>query len=82
MVRRVDTLPLPLHEKGGLRFDAARAAVLEGMGGVVRGYGTAQAVHASLPGGGFDFVAKTGTLDSPGLRQTSSFLFAGSGSPR
>jgi len=50
--------------------------VLDGMSGVVRGYGTAHTLSAALPGHGFRFIGKTGTLDSQGLRQVSAFMFA------
>jgi cell division protein FtsW (lipid II flippase) len=76
LIRRVGSVPLAPTEKQGVSFGPARAAVLEGMSGVVRGYGTAHTLAASLPGRGFRFVGKTGTLDSQGLRQVSGFMFA------
>jgi hypothetical protein len=76
LVRRVGAVDLPPTEKEGVRFGPGRAAVLEGMSGVVRGYGTAHTLATVLPGRGYRFIGKTGTLDSQGLRQVSAFMFA------
>jgi hypothetical protein len=78
LVRRVGSVELEPTEKPGVRFGPGRAAVLEGMSGVVRGYGTAHTLAAVLPGRGYRFIGKTGTLDSQGLRQVSAFMFAAS----
>jgi hypothetical protein len=76
LVRRVGTVDMPPMEKQGVRFGPARSAVLDGMSGVVRGFGTAHTLAASLPTRGYKFIGKTGTLDSQGLRQVSAFMFA------
>jgi hypothetical protein len=76
LVRRVGTVDIAPMEKEGVRFGPGRSAVLDGMSGVVRGYGTAHTLAASLPGRGYRFIGKTGTLDSQGLRQVSAFMFA------
>jgi len=76
LVRRVGGADLAPIEKEGVRFGPGRSAVLDGMSGVVRGYGTAHTLSAALPGHGFRFIGKTGTLDSQGLRQVSAFMFA------
>jgi hypothetical protein len=78
LVRRVGGAELPPTEKEGVRFGPGRTAVLEGMTGVVRGYGTAHTLAAALPARGYRFIGKTGTLDSQGLRQVSAFMFAAS----
>jgi hypothetical protein len=78
LIRRVGNVDLAPTEKAGVRFGPARSAVLEGMSGVVRGYGTAHTLAASLPGAGYRFIGKTGTLDSHGLREVSAFMFAAS----
>ena len=78
LVRRVGSAELTPTEKPGVRFGPGRNAVLEGMSGVVRGFGTAHALAAVLPGREYRFIGKTGTLDSQGLRQVSAFMFAAS----
>ena len=78
LVRRVGSTELAPTEKPEVHFGPGRNAVLEGMSGVVRGYGTAHTLAAVLPGRGYRFIGKTGTLDSQGLRQVSAFMFAAS----
>lgn len=78
LIQRVgDTVLAPI-EKPGVRFGRARADVLSGMRGVVRGYGTAARTTGALfntPG--FDFFGKTGTLESQRFEPLSLFLFGG-----
>ncbi|HEV8218122.1 MAG TPA: hypothetical protein VGP95_19855, partial [Gemmatimonadaceae bacterium] len=76
LIRRVGSTDLAPTEKEGVHFGPGRLAVIEGMSGVVRGYGTAHTLAAALPGRGYRFIGKTGTLDSQGLRQVSAFMFA------
>jgi hypothetical protein len=78
LVRRVGSSELAPTEKTGVQFGPARSAVIEGMSGVVRGYGTAHTLASVLPNHGYRFIGKTGTLDSQGLRQVSAFMFAAS----
>ena len=76
LLRRVGSVELATTEKEGVHFGPGRLAVIEGMSGVVRGYGTAHTLATALPGRGYRFIGKTGTLDSQGLRQVSAFMFA------
>jgi hypothetical protein len=78
LVRRVGGAELAPTEKPGVQFGPGRSAVIDGMSGVVRGYGTAHTLASVLPGRGYRFIGKTGTLDSQGLRQVSAFMFAAS----
>ena len=78
LVHRVGDSVLAPIEKPGVRFGPGRGAVLDGMRGVVRGYGTAARVIGPMfASPGFEFFGKTGTLESQRFEPLSLFLFGG-----
>ncbi|HUQ82733.1 MAG TPA: hypothetical protein VM076_16400 [Gemmatimonadaceae bacterium] len=78
LIQRVGDTVLAPVEKPGVRFNAGREAVLDGMRGVVRGTGTAARTTALMfDAPGFDFFGKTGTLESQRFEPLSLFLFGG-----
>jgi cell division protein FtsW (lipid II flippase) len=78
LIQRVGNTGLAPMEKAGVRFGAGRDDVLAGMRGVVRGSGTAAHTTAKMfDAPGFDFLGKTGTLESQRFEPLSLFLFGG-----
>ena len=78
LIQRVGDSVIAPVERPGVRFNAGRDAVLNGMRGVVRGTGTAARTTASMfDAPGFDFFGKTGTLESQRFEPLSLFLFGG-----
>jgi hypothetical protein len=78
LIQRVGDSVIAPVERTGVRFNAGRDAVLNGMRGVVRGTGTAARTTASMfDAPGFDFFGKTGTLESQRFEPLSLFLFGG-----
>src|SRR5207253_6385353 len=79
LVKRVGLTDLAAPPFDTLPFGPGRAAVLEGMRGVVRGggRGTAHDVGALFTAPSLDLLGKTGTLESDALEPLSAFMFAG-----
>jgi len=77
LVRQIGATALPAPAFDTLPFGPGRAAVLEGMRGVVRGRGTARDVAALFTSPALDLLGKTGTLESDALEPLSAFLWAG-----
>jgi cell division protein FtsW (lipid II flippase) len=77
LVRQIGATALPAPAFDTLPFGPGRAAVLEGMRGVVRGRGTAHDVGALFASPALDLLGKTGTLESDALEPLSAFMWAG-----
>jgi cell division protein FtsW (lipid II flippase) len=79
LVRGVGDAPLPPSRPRALPFGSGRAAVLEGMRGVVR-EGTGARARQALPSPALDLFGKTGTAEldvSSGATPVSRFVFGG-----